>query len=218
MRRALDIAAAVLLVLVTAPLLVAVALLVWTRLGSPVLFRQERTGRSGETFTLVKFKSMKDAAYHGQQDIERITRLGHVLRATGFDELPQLWNIVRGDMSFIGPRPALPQQAAHFSARQRGRLSVRPGLTGWAQVNGRNAISWTDRIELDLWYIENRSPVVDCRILARTALRVLRPADVRGADGVNEGFRTETGELIDIWSSPETAAQTGAVPSPTAGS
>ncbi|OLT19289.1 hypothetical protein BJF78_11035 [Pseudonocardia sp. CNS-139] len=194
-----DVVVCVTIGIVVAPVVGLVALAILLTMGGPVLFRQERAGRGGEVFTLVKFRSMRPADYHGQQDVERIPALGRFLRGSGLDELPQLWNIVRGDMSIIGPRPALPNQAAHFSPRQRGRLVVRPGLTGWAQVNGRNAISWTERIELDLWYLQNRSFALDMRIVALTALRVIRPSGARGAGGVNEGFRTESGQLIDIW-------------------
>lgn len=209
MRRTVDITVSIVLGVLAAPVLALVVVLIVARMGRPVLFRQDRAGLDGRTFTLVKFRTMRDADYHGQQDVERIPALGRLLRASGLDELPQLWNILRGDMSLIGPRPALPQQAAHFSSRQRGRLAVRPGLTGWAQVNGRNAISWTDRIELDLWYLGHRSLLLDLRILGLTALRMVRPRGVRGEAGINEGFRTETGQLIDIWTSAPAAAGTG---------
>jgi lipopolysaccharide/colanic/teichoic acid biosynthesis glycosyltransferase len=200
MRRAVDVVVCAVIGIVVALIVGLVALAIVATMGRPVLFRQDRAGRDGRNFTLVKFRTMRPADYHGQQDVERIPALGRFLRASGLDELPQLWNILRGDMSIIGPRPALPNQAAHFSARQRGRLAVRPGLTGWAQVNGRNAISWTERIELDLWYLQHRSLRLDLRIVLMTAMRVIRPSGVRGENGVNEGFRTESGELIDIWS------------------
>jgi lipopolysaccharide/colanic/teichoic acid biosynthesis glycosyltransferase len=124
----------------------------------------------------------------GQSDEERTPRPGHVIRACSLDELPQLWNILRGDMSIIGPRPGLPEQVDHYSDRQRGRLAVRPGLTGWAQVNGRNSIGWPERIELDLWYIAHRSVALDLRILALTALRVVGGNGVLGEGGVNPEF------------------------------
>lgn len=199
MRRTVDVVSSVTALVLTAPVMVVVAMLVAWRIGRPVMFRQERSGLDGRTFVLFKFRSMREADHHGQQDVERIGRLGRFLRGSGLDELPQLWNIARGDMSLIGPRPALPQQAVHFSARQRGRLAVRPGLTGWAQVNGRNTISWSERIDLDLWYLAHRSLPLDLRIVIRTVARVVRPTDVRGKDGVNEGFRTVSGDLIDIW-------------------
>ncbi|WP_232667172.1 sugar transferase [Pseudonocardia sp. TRM90224] len=214
MRRFVDVVVALAVGLVALPIVAVVALLVALDIGRPVLFRQHRAGLAGRPFTLVKFRTMRDADYHGQEDIERITRIGHFLRASGLDELPQLWNILVGEMSFIGPRPALAVQAEHFSQRQRGRLGIRPGLTGWAQVNGRNAISWAERIELDLWYIANRSLRLDMTILLRTVARVVRPTDVRGDNGVNEGFRTESGELIDIWSNAEAAKGTGVASPP----
>jgi lipopolysaccharide/colanic/teichoic acid biosynthesis glycosyltransferase len=126
--------------------------------------------------------------YAGEPDADRDTRLGLLLRKTSLDELPQLWNVLRGDMSLIGPRPTLPEQVVHYSERQRGRLAIKPGITGWAQVNGRNSISWPERIELDLWYIAHRSLRLDLRILVRTVLNVVRPHGIHGEGGVNPGF------------------------------
>jgi lipopolysaccharide/colanic/teichoic acid biosynthesis glycosyltransferase len=131
---------------------------------------------------------MRDEAFPGEPDDVRTPAAGRFLRATSLDELPQLWNILRGQMSVIGPRPTLPEQVALYSHHERGRLAVRPGLTGWAQINGRNAISWPERIELDLWYIRNRSLRLDLRILLRTVLAVLRRGGIVGAGGVNPGF------------------------------
>lgn len=170
------------------PVALVIAVLVRVKLGSPVLFRQTRTGLGGKQFSIVKFRTMRPTAYEGQPDNERDTPLGNRLRSTSLDELPQLWNVLRGDMSLIGPRPTLPEQVAHYSDRQRVRLRIRPGLTGWAQVNGRNSISWPERIELDLWYIEHRSPRLDLRIVARTLLRLVKPEGILGEGGVNPGF------------------------------
>jgi lipopolysaccharide/colanic/teichoic acid biosynthesis glycosyltransferase len=188
MRRIVDFAAAVLVGLVVTPLLILVALLVRWQLGSPVLFRQQRSGLHGREFTIVKFRTMRPPRYDGEDDQARDTRLGRLLRKASLDELPQLWNVLRGHMSVIGPRPTLPEQVAHYDERQRGRLAVRPGITGWAQVNGRNSISWPERIELDLWYIAHRSPALDLKILWLTVLGLLRPRGITGEGGINPGF------------------------------
>jgi lipopolysaccharide/colanic/teichoic acid biosynthesis glycosyltransferase len=131
---------------------------------------------------------MRPERYPGEPDSDRSPRLGQLIRATSLDELPQLWNVLVGDMSLIGPRPTLPEQVAHYSDHQRGRLAVRPGITGWAQVNGRNSLSWPERIELDLWYLRHRSLRLDLRILVLTVLRLVRPHGIYGAGGVNPGF------------------------------
>lgn len=165
-----------------------IALLIRCTMGGPVLFRQTRTGLRGEEFRILKFRTMRDKRFPEEPDAPRITRLGAVLRRTSLDELPQLWNVARGEMGVIGPRPTLPEQVVHYSRRQRGRLDVRPGLTGWAQVRGRNSITWPQRIELDLWYVRNRSLRLDLRILLLTVRVLLRPAGITAAGGVNPGF------------------------------
>jgi lipopolysaccharide/colanic/teichoic acid biosynthesis glycosyltransferase len=187
-RRAFDIVLAVVFLVAFAPVIAVVAGLVRWRLGSPVLFRQRRCGLHGSEFTILKFRTMREPDRPGQPDCERETRLGSALRRMSLDELPQLVNVLRGEMSIIGPRPTLPEQVRHYSPRQRGRLVVRPGLTGWAQVCGRNVLSWPERIELDLWYIENRSWRVDLRIVLRTIAHLVRPRGIVGADGINPGF------------------------------
>ncbi len=136
-----------------------VAVLVRWKLGRPVLFLQRRSGLHGQEFTIYKFRTMRAERYAGEPDPERETPLGRTLRATSLDELPQLWNVAKGDMSLIGPRPTLPEQVVHYSERQRGRLAVRPGITGWAQVKVRNSASWPERIELDLDVHRRRSLV-----------------------------------------------------------
>lgn len=175
MKRSIDIAVSATVLLLVLPIVSVVALAILAILGRPVLFQQDRSGRNGRTFRIMKFRTMIPPAFADQPDDERITRLGRFLRATSLDELPQLWNILRGDMSITGPRPTLPEQVVAYTARQRRRLAVRPGLTGWAQVNGRTSITWPERIELDLWYIENRSPLLDLRIIARSFVKVIRP-------------------------------------------
>ena len=188
MRRVVDVVAALTFALLLAPVLALVSLAVALRMGRPVLFRQARSGRHGEVFHVAKFRTMREARTPDEPDATRTPPLGGWLRAASLDELPQLWNILRGDMGLIGPRPTLPEQVERYSERERGRLAVRPGLTGWAQVNGRNAISWPERIELDLWYVAHRSLAVDAKILWRTAGIVLRRRDILGAGGVNPGF------------------------------
>jgi len=187
MRRLVDIAFAATALALTAPLLaLAVAAI---RLESPgrAIYRQRRAGRHGEPFDLFKLRTMVDGAEHLGAGLavnandSRITRVGALLRRSSLDELPNLLNVLRGDMSLIGPRPTLPVQVEQYSERQRGRLAVKPGITGWAQVNGRASLPWSQRIELDLYYVEHRSLALDLRILART------PAMVFGGKGLYKG-------------------------------
>ena len=186
--RAADVALAGLGLVVTSPLLAAAGLAVKLEDGGPVLFRQTRVGKDGKDFELLKLRSMvvdaeRTGAGHAvDRGDRRITRVGRLLRRTSIDELPQLWNIVRGDMSVIGPRPTLRYQVERYSERQRRRLDVRPGLTGWAQIHGRATLPWAERIELDVWYVEHRSPRVDLRILLRTPL-ALFGGTYKGATG-----------------------------------
>jgi lipopolysaccharide/colanic/teichoic acid biosynthesis glycosyltransferase len=176
-KRLLDLAVALPLALLTAPLLALGAALAAAQNGGPWLFRQPRPGLGGQLFTLYKLQTMTQARDPATgellPDAQRLPPLGRWLRATSLDELPQLWNIVRGHMSLVGPRPLLPQYLPLYSARQARRHLVRPGLTGWAQVNGRNAISWEEKFELDNWYVDHESLGLDLRILWRTAGRVL---------------------------------------------
>jgi len=192
-RRLVDIVVAGVAALVLAPVAVLVAMLIRWQLGSPVLFRQRRSGLKGRQFTILKFRTMREARHDAETDLDRDTPLGRRLRAASLDELPQLFNVLRGDMSLIGPRPTLPEQVEHYDTRQRGRLTIRPGITGWAQVNGRNSISWPERIELDLWYIANRSFWLDLKVLWLTVVTVIRPRGITGLAGVNEGFPLANG-------------------------
>jgi lipopolysaccharide/colanic/teichoic acid biosynthesis glycosyltransferase len=194
MRRLVDVAVAGVATLALAPVMALVAVLIRVQLGTPVLFRQRRSGRHGQEFTIMKFRTMRPPRHEHETDLERDTPLGSRLRALSLDELPQLINVLRGDMSLIGPRPTLPEQVVHYDDRQRGRLAIRPGITGWAQVNGRNSISWPERIELDLWYIANRSLRIDLKVLWRTVLNVVRPQGITGEGGVNQGFPLANGE------------------------
>jgi sugar transferase EpsL len=192
-KRTLDRLGAGLGLLVLAPVLVAVAALVRLWLGRPILFRQERTGRAGATFTLVKFRSMSDARDAAGQllpDAQRLPRFGRFLRASSLDELPTLWNVLRGEMSLVGPRPLLPRYLPRYSRTQARRHEVRPGITGWAQIHGRNALSWEEKFELDVWYVDHASFALDLRILLGTAGQVLRAVGVRhGAEATMPEFQ-----------------------------
>jgi len=188
MNRALDVALAGTGLLVTAPLLALGAIAIKLEDGGPVLYRQTRVGQDGVDFELLKLRTMVvgaetlGAGFAVDRGDPRITRVGRILRRTSVDELPQLWNVVKGQMSVIGPRPTLRYQVERYSERQRLRLSVKPGLTGWAQINGRATLSWDERIELDVWYVEHRSARVDLKILLRTPL-ALFGGTYKGATG-----------------------------------
>jgi sugar transferase EpsL len=162
----------------TLPLILIVAVLIRSRLGSPVLFTQQRPGFRARPFVLYKFRSMTSASARSGEplpDEARLTPLGMWLRKLSLDELPQLWNVLRGDMSLVGPRPLLMEYLPLYGPRQARRHEVRPGITGWAQVNGRNALTWEEKFELDVWYVEHLSFGLDMKILALTALRLIRP-------------------------------------------
>lgn len=183
-KRAGDAALAGLGLIVTAPLMVATAAAVAVKLGRPVLFTQERPGLGGEIFTLYKFRSMKEVSqFEGPvSDADRLTPFGRALRASSLDELPSLWNVLRGDMSLVGPRPLLPEYLELYSARQARRHEVRPGITGLAQVSGRNAMAWAERLEMDVQYVETLSIETDARILWKT-IRTVARRDGISADG-----------------------------------
>lgn len=188
MKRMMDIVVSVLALVVLSPLLVLVAVLVRLNLGAPVLFSQVRPGLCGVPFRMYKFRSMtSETGPDGVllPDGMRLRRFGRFLRRTSLDELPELWNVLRGDMSLVGPRPLLMEYLPLYSPRQARRHEVRPGITGWAQVNGRNALSWDEKFEHDVWYVENRSLLLDMRILLKTLVSVVR------RDGIsNEGHAT----------------------------
>jgi lipopolysaccharide/colanic/teichoic acid biosynthesis glycosyltransferase len=187
MRRVIDVAVSAALLALTSPLLLVAMAAIRAESRGPVLYRQRRVGRGGEPFDVLKLRTMVDGAESlgaglaVDENDSRITRVGALLRRTSLDELPNLLNVVRGEMSLIGPRPTVPVQVAQYTERQRGRLAIRPGITGWAQVNGRASLPWSERIELDLHYIEHRSLALDVRILWRT------PALVLGGDGLYKG-------------------------------
>jgi len=182
-KRALDVVGAAVALVVLSPLLLAIAISVRLAHGSPVLFRQTRPGRFGVPFELCKFRTMTDRRGPDGEllpDAERLTRLGRFLRRTSLDELPELLNVLRGDMSLVGPRPLLMEYLPLYSVEQGRRHEVRPGITGWAQVNGRNAQTWADRFRLDVWYVDHANFTLDLEILARTVTTVL------GGEGISE--------------------------------
>lgn len=183
MKRLFDVIVAGLGLIAVAPVLLVIAGIVRINLGRPVLFVQERPGLHGRPFRMYKFRTMldsRDADGTPRPDAERLTPTGRILRATSLDELPELWNVVRGEMSLVGPRPLLMEYLDLYTPEQMRRHEVRPGMTGWAQVNGRNALDWESRFRLDVWYVEHRNFLLDLRILALTVVRVL------GARGIHE--------------------------------
>jgi lipopolysaccharide/colanic/teichoic acid biosynthesis glycosyltransferase len=188
MNRAADVAIAGTALVVASPLLGLAALAVKLEDGGPVLFRQTRVGKDGADFELLKLRTMvvgaetMGAGYAVDEGDSRITRAGRLLRRLSLDELPQLWNVVRGEMSVIGPRPTLRYQVERYTPHQRRRLDVKPGVTGWAQIHGRAALPWDERIELDVFYVEHRTPLLDLKILARTPLALFR-GTYKGASG-----------------------------------
>ena len=177
LKRAFDVSLSAISIVVLAPLFILIALFVYLKLGTPILYRQKRPGWHGEPFNLIKFRSMLEANDEAGKPLpneQRITPFGQFLRSSSLDELPELWNILRGDMSFVGPRPLLMDYLPLYNDRQARRHEVRPGLTGWSQVNGRNSISWEEKFELDIWYVDNASFGLDIRIILMTFLQVLR--------------------------------------------
>ncbi|MGR3549526.1 sugar transferase [Pseudooceanicola sp.] len=183
-KRWLDILGACLGLIVFFPFFIAISLMIRSEMGSPVLFRQTRPGLSGKPFQMVKFRTMRDAIDAGGRplpDSERLTKLGRFLRSSSLDELPELWNVLKGEMSLVGPRPLLMEYLPLYSPEQARRHEVRPGVTGWAQVNGRNAISWDEKFALDVWYVDNRSLWLDLKIIWLTVRKVLKRDGISAA-------------------------------------
>ncbi len=181
LKRFLDIIIASIALILLSPLYIFVAYKVKKNLGSPVLFRQVRPGLHGKPFEMIKFRTMKDAVdEHGNPlpDSERLTPFGQMLRSTSLDEMPELWNVIKGDMSIVGPRPLLMEYLPLYSPEQAKRHDVRPGMTGHAQVNGRNAIGWEEKFKLDTWYVENQSIWLDFKIMFKTVHKVLAKDDI----------------------------------------
>jgi lipopolysaccharide/colanic/teichoic acid biosynthesis glycosyltransferase len=190
LKRAVDLAIALPMVIITAPMVALLALAIRLETPGDPIYRQTRVGKDGKLFEIYKLRTMVHGAEFTGAGLaiaagdSRITRLGARLRRYSLDELPNLWNVLRGEMSIVGPRPTLKGQVDQYTERQRGRLAVKPGITGWAQINGRASLPWPERIELDLWYVEHRSLALDLRILARTAVQVLRGHGIyKGASG-----------------------------------
>lgn len=177
-KRCLDVSLAGALLLLTAPVVMVACIAILIMMGRPVFFRQVRPGRDAEPFTLIKLRTMRPVKREEDADEDRLTPLGRFLRRTSIDELPQLWNVLRGDMSLVGPRPLLQRYLPYYSERERLRHTVLPGLTGWSQIHGRNRLSWEDRLELDAWYVEHRSFLLDLRILWRSVSLVASQRDV----------------------------------------
>lgn len=182
-KRAIDIIISFFALMVLAPIIFLVAVLVRNKLGSPIIFKQQRPGMKGKVFQVYKFRTMTDERDgHGAllPDTVRLTKFGQILRKLSLDELPQLWNVLKGDMSFVGPRPLLVEYLPLYNERQARRHEVRPGITGWAQVNGRNAISWEQKFEYDVWYVENQSLFLDLKIIFLTFKKVFQ------SEGINQ--------------------------------
>ncbi len=181
LKRLLDIVIASIALVLLSPLYFYVAYKVKKNLGSPVLFRQERPGLNGKPFEMIKFRTMKDAVDaqgNPLPDSERLTPFGKMLRSTSLDEMPELWNVIKGDMSVVGPRPLLMEYLPLYNEEQAKRHNVRPGMTGHAQVNGRNAIGWEEKFKLDTWYVENQSTILDFKIMLKTVQKVIAKDDI----------------------------------------
>lgn len=194
-KRLLDIVASAAGLVLLSPVMTLIALLILVTLGRPIVFRQRRPGVGNKPFELVKFRTMRIDSKLGADvgsDAARLTRLGQALRATSLDELPELWNVFRGDMSLVGPRPLLMQYLDRYTPEQGRRHLVKPGLTGWAQVNGRNALSWEEKFALDIYYVDNQSLLLDLKILLMTIAQLVRPQGIRaeGAATMHEFMGT----------------------------
>ena len=192
-KRAFDLLLTLPALILLAPLMGVIALLVRLKLGKPVLFCQARPGLNGEIFTLYKFRSMRDAVDADGRllpDAARLTRFGRILRAASLDELPELWNVLRGEMSLVGPRPLLVQYLERYTPEQARRHEVLPGITGWAQINGRNALTWEEKFRLDVWYVDHWTPGLDFKILALTVWKVLR------REGISAPGQATAGEFM----------------------
>jgi sugar transferase EpsL len=181
LKRLMDILAASTILFLFGPVMILTSIGIYLSMGRPILFRQQRPGLEGRIFTLMKFRTMhevRDQEGRLLPNERRVTPLGRILRHTSLDELPQLFNVLRGEMSLVGPRPLLPEYLPYYKDRERLRHTVRPGITGWAQINGRNRLSWDERLALDAWYAEHQSMLLDLRILYLTAIRVLQRRDI----------------------------------------
>lgn len=197
-KRIFDIACSLVGLLLLLPVILILAWMIRRKLGSPVFFRQLRPGRNGVPFEMIKFRTMRDAIDASGQplpDSERMTPFGSFLRSSSLDELPELWNVLKGDMSLVGPRPLLMQYLPLYTAAQNRRHEVRPGVTGWAQVNGRNSLSWDEKFKLDVWYVDNRSLWLDVKILFLTVRKVLIKEGISQEN--NATMEPFTGSMVD---------------------
>lgn len=196
-KRFIDVIVSVMLLLTMSPVMLAVALAVWVKLGNPVLLRQIRPGLKGKPFALLKFRTMseeRDIDGKLLPDLERLTPFGRRLRVSSLDELPQLYNVLVGDMSLVGPRPLLVEYLQYYTEEQMRRHDVKPGITGWAQINGRNTISWDEMFKLDLWYVDNKNIYLDVKIFVKSAINILRPSVINESSGaIRERFDVSQG-------------------------
>lgn len=176
MKRVIDVVFSVLILLLCMPIIFGVAIAIYSKMGKPIFFTQVRPGLNCAPFKMIKFRTMSNAVGPNCEPLAdklRLTKLGKFLRATSLDELPELWNVLKGDMSLVGPRPLLMEYLPLYNTNQARRHELRPGITGWAQINGRNALSWEKKFELDVWYVQNRSNILDLKVLLKTAFLVL---------------------------------------------
>lgn len=187
-KRVLDVGGAFLLLLALTPVFCGVAAWIWWDDGQPIFFTQFRAGKHGRLFRIFKFRTLRTGPKDPTRPSSHTTSAGTTLRRWALDELPQLWNVLQGDMSLVGPRPPLPKDIEHYTPRERTRLHVRPGLTGWAQIHGRNAIPWSERIEHDIWYVRNRCLSLDIRILLRTPTVLISGTGVTGPNNRNPSY------------------------------
>ncbi len=181
MKRVFDIFLSLFLIIILSPIIIFTAILVYFKIGTPIIFKQTRAGLNDRLFTIYKFRTMSEERDKNGKllpDDKRLNRVGLAIRKTSLDELPQLFNVLKGDMSFVGPRPLLEEYLKLYNKEQRRRHSVIPGITGWAQVNGRNAISWEEKFKLDVWYVDNHSFLLDLKILWLTFLKVIQRSDI----------------------------------------
>jgi len=190
LKRVIDILFSLIAIIILLPFMIIISVLVYFKLGSPIFFTQERPGLNGKVFKMIKFRSMLNSTDKNGEllsDEERLTNFGKALRSTSLDELPELINVLKGDMSIVGPRPLLVEYLPLYNQRQSKRHDVRPGITGWAQINGRNAISWQRKFELDVWYIEHQSLLLDFKIILMTVGKVFKRAGINQDDNVTMG-------------------------------
>lgn len=184
LKKTLDVAVAILLIILLAPLLLVLSLLIFIIDGTPIIFSQARPGLNGKIFNVFKFRTMHVLKNDIHSNNQSVTRLGLFMRKTSLDELPQLINVIKGDLSLVGPRPLLVEYLPLYNERQKKRHNVKPGITGWAQVNGRNAISWEQKFEYDIWYVENWSFWLDLKIIYLTFLKIVKPSGINASDNV----------------------------------